>query len=1857
MITYCRTLISKPFARILLAFSVVISLLLLPNAPFMVHGRAWNMRQERSETARRTGQPKPGKPEGTFPDLIESRKGHQVERELPAAVPSTIRSRKNPEQPWNGKRFGEVGPNHEQSDNGAGTREPQRRRAHARKRLLTPPPVLDDTFINNFYTHTLPSYSPSSAELLYWRDQLRAGNAHGQGSLLLAAIEMGKTLFESAAYAGRGRTDSEYVGDLYWTYLMRDPNTELAGWSFWTSQVASNGRENVRRAFEESGDFATLVNGFTFGGSPSGSQYSLITSRVDPRTQPGNGLLTRDANWSVPLISLPGRAGLDLGLSLAYSSQVWTRSGPFIYFDEDNGFPSPGFRFGFPVVQRKVYDAQTNTNCYLLITPTGERVELRQVATTNVYEAADSSYLQLTDNGSSWLVRSTDGTQLTYQEHNNELHCVQIKDRNGNYLSVSYDGWGHITTITDTLGRVITFNYDSNHNPLTITQTWNSWTHTWITFGWSTQTLQASFTSGVSVIGPANNTNIPVISQVALNSDGSTYLFGYSNSLQVTSITRKSFDNVQRSQLVYTYQTPATDAPRLTASSVSASNWTGINGVPPQVTTTYDEVGNTCMMTAPDGTYFKETYGTDWKNGLMTGSEIWSGGVKQKWTETSWTQDDPTKSYQTNPRVTETNIYDKDLNRKRTTIEYWSSFGLPHVVAEYAGDGTNVIRYTNYDYKTDSVYVDRRIIGLPFRVTTIDGSWNLKAKTEYAYDGNNSGDLFQDTPAAATQHDRTNYGPSFVEGRGNLSLVLRYDINDPNNTNNTALETKYRVNSTGSVLMVRDPLGHQKLIAYGDSFADAVNRNTFAYPTTLTDEDSHNSYVKYNFEFGAVTRTEAPAPAGQTQGLIQTLNYDTTSGQLERVTTSNNGAYQRFWYGPDSVASFTTINNVADEAYSNKVYDGLGRLIGAATNFPGSTGGYKAQMTIYDQMGRTSKVSNPGEIDGYWVPAGDDAVGWLYTQQTYDWKGRPLVTTNPDSTTKEASYSGCGCAGGEVVTLTDEGTLTGDPPNQVIRKRQQKVFSDVLGRTVKTEVRNWDGSGAYGTGDDSSVYSTVVNTYNVLDQITQKREYAGSNLSSTYQDTIQTYDGFGRLATRHLPEQQDDPNFSTDSDHTTFTYNADGTIATVKDARGALTTYGYAGTNRGLVKSVTHTLTGSPTVSTSFNYDDVGNRTSMTDAFGTVTYALNQLSQITSETRSISGVGNFSISYSYNLSGQVTSLTDPFGAQVGYEYDTISRTNHVTGSNFGGVTEYAKDIKYRAWGALKSLTYGNLKSVAISYDANRQPTSWEIPGVIKRGYQYYNDHRLSFTQDQLIIHSKFDRANQYDQSGRVTKALSGAEARSQSTTNDRPYNETMTYDEFDHLRSRDVMNWDHGTSSGNVPYINNRRQGWIYDSDGRVSSGDSHYYYDAAGEISSFGEEEQYMTDQWFDGDGQRLKTFQRSWDDENSQWMTVDDTYYITSSVLHGAVISEVLPTGAKSHTYVHGGGSVLAIQTPDSSGGTVAWQHYDPGQSSYVQTWNTSSSSSLGELDPFGADAGRFKPLSLSPPSSPGKLQPYYGVPSLNSGFNGCELDGVPFDCDTAVELMAHGSHPLSDFLVGSGGGYKIIWVANYVDIDMGPPDYAPADGSWGNVTVGYRDEGHFEYEWESSQNPSVVARPIGGLEKMQAQFEKALAYSDCLGALSKVLAQIGVEAKFAPSTTDPMELFNLLRNQKGGGAVLVDVPQERLKDFLPEKATFQAVAGGGGLSGFYYNDPSNWRTRQRWSVVFLKSSYINTSQLNLERQPYEYVVTLIHELTHNAPNDSSERGQTYSHDEMDNAGRALGSRSFDQYVREHCIPKEFW
>ena len=1544
-------------ARIALVLLICAALLPVQWIPLVVSVFAQGQRQAPG----RTGRPRPGKPEGELPNLENVKSESGIERKAPPPIPSTMRSPKTPLQPWNGRRVGdsEIGSKHAVTGQrllASARRNQPTRRAHARRHLAAPPTISDDQFVQNFFNWALVR-TPSSDELTFWNDQLRVAYVQGAESVKLAAVAAGKTLFESAQYAARNRDNHWYVYDLYKTFLMRDPDP--SGWAYWESLLPSMGRENVRRGFEESTELATLMAGIVPNGSATANAASLISARVDPHNQPGHGMLARDATWSVPLLSLPGRAGLDLGLSLSYSSMVWTRSGPYIHFDEDNGSPSPGFRLGFPTVQRKVFNAQTAKNAYLLISAAGHRVELRQIGSSNVYEAGDSSYLQLTDNGTYLIVRSTDGTQLRLTEINNEYRCTQVKDRNGNYISVNYNAVGQITTIVDTLNREIVFNYDGNGNLLSITQNWNGQpSHQWVSFGWATRPLQHSFT-GAKVVGTPDNTTLPVITQVALN-DGSHFTFDYTNALQVSVIKNYS-GTIERNATSFTYDTPAGEAPRLVSSSVSARNWSGINGVPAQVTTRYSVATDGAgVMTAPDGTVYREYYGTGWQRGLTTRSEVWLGTQLVKWTTAAWTQDNASVGYEMNPRVTETNIYDMSGNRRRTVIDYgpYSQYGLPYGVREFAADGETEIRQTYTDYNLSPAYLERRIIGL-ISYVHVSNVAQWQSKISYSYD---DPARLQALPASATQHD-SDYSTAFT-ARGNVSSVSLWDVTDISNTAKK-LTSYTNYYTTGTPSVTTDPAGHLSSISYADSFSDNVVRNTFAYPTTITDAGNFSSTVQYNFDFGAPTRTQSPAPAGQSQGAIQTMTYNSL-GQLERITAANNNAYKRFWYGPDYTASYATVNSVSDELYAIEVVDGLGRVIGTAGNHPGSYGGFRLVVSIYDLLGRTWKVSNPTEVNNSWVPSGDDGAGMYLTTQSYDWKGRPLVTTNADGTTKQVSYAGCGCAGGEVLTLTDE------------VGRRQKIYMDVLGRQIKGEVLN-----------GSDVYSTTLSTYNVLDQVTSLTQYQGDTSSGIYQSTTMSYDGYGRLISQHDPEQAPGQN-------TTFSYNADGQQLTSTDARGATTTYSYNA--RHLVSGIVYSAPAGVHVpgNVTFTYDGAGNRTGMTDGLGSASYQYDQLSRMTSETRRLNDLPSapvpnnaYTISYSYNLAGALLTIADPFGKQVSYTRDSVDRLNSLSRPGYGGNPDTMSGVQYRAWGKPKQVILsGNGQATTVSYehDSRMAPSRFQVTpqnGGTTYGAQYqrYADGQVSYAQD--LADPKFDRAYSYDQQmGRVTQGLSGAEARGSSTA-DGPYKQTYGYDAFSNVTTRSGRHWTQNTGSQSATFVNNRNTLWQYDVDGRpTQAGTQTFRYDAAGrQINSSG-----TAVQMFDGDGRRIKN------------ATINPVNFeLRSSVLGGQIINYLFANGE------HGGGAVYADgapigEAPWDLNGPLHWQLHSPINSGVIDVMLGIIVQRDKEFSPIGDGVGVENPYVSGGGGSGLGYPASGGDPSSMR----CAFDGFEADCTSVFKFV---------------------------------------------------------------------------------------------------------------------------------------------------------------------------------------------------------------------------------------------------------------
>ncbi len=110
-----------------------------------------------------------------------------------------------------------------------------------------------DQFIQNFYSGAL-NRQPTSDELQSANNQLYGAYYQGQTQLFYAAGDLGRQLFNSQEYINRGRSDHDYVYDLYWAYLQRAP--DQPSWDAWTSAVATDGREHVRLGFALSAEFA-----------------------------------------------------------------------------------------------------------------------------------------------------------------------------------------------------------------------------------------------------------------------------------------------------------------------------------------------------------------------------------------------------------------------------------------------------------------------------------------------------------------------------------------------------------------------------------------------------------------------------------------------------------------------------------------------------------------------------------------------------------------------------------------------------------------------------------------------------------------------------------------------------------------------------------------------------------------------------------------------------------------------------------------------------------------------------------------------------------------------------------------------------------------------------------------------------------------------------------------------------------------------------------------------------------------------------------------------------------------------------------------------------------------------------------------------------------------------------------------------------------------------------------------------------------------------------------------------------------------------------------------------------------------
>jgi hypothetical protein len=310
----------------------------------------------------------------------------------------------------------------------------------------------------------------------------------------------------------------------------------------------------------------------------------------------------------------------------------------------------------------------------------------------------------------------------------------------------------------------------------------------------------------------------------------------------------------------------------------------------------------------------------------------------------------------------------------------------------------------------------------------------------------------------------------------------------------------------------------------------------------------------------------------------------------------------------------------------------------------------------------------------------------------------------------------------------------------------------------------------------------------------------------------------------------------------------------------------------------------------------------------------------------------------------------------------------VSGSPFGGVTQYISNIKYRAWGARRELNYSNNHIETTQYNNRLLPTIYSLSNAMTRSYAYFADGRLK--SSALTEDGSFNRTYEYDQAGRLDK--------DSTPTN---YAQNLTYDVWNNATQSNGWHWSQFIVTSGT-YTNNRNSNWQYNAAGQVNSNqDNQFQYDAAGRIShvlrQLGTQLSDTGEILYDGDGQVVRS-------------SGSALYDLRSTVFGGEVVAEISSTGQRFRGFVLAEGEgVLATQNGDNR---VLWEHRDPAEQSVRVTEDSGIVVDQREETTSGAKIEPQDPYPTNPNFTGADTDGQYPfVGTVGKPITGCVRDGI--------------------------------------------------------------------------------------------------------------------------------------------------------------------------------------------------------------------------------------------------------------------------
>lgn len=339
-------------------------------------------------------------------------------------------------------------------------------------------------------------------------------------------------------------------------------------------------------------------------------------------------------------------------------------------------------------------------------------------------------------------------------------------------------------------------------------------------------------------------------------------------------------------------------------------------------------------------------------------------------------------------------------NKKVSRIEkdYDSGFGFDG--NNFTGIYGDVIAEREYDYGTgtwgallrqtltsyyafsNSSYLTYNLLKTPASVKVQDGGGTQRAYTTYAYDGS-----ALSSSGITTQHDAS---PANGSVRGNQTSVSRWLNTTGGNLTSSAVYF-----DTGTANTMTDPKGNTTTYAFSSTYAGA-------YPTTVTNALHQATTNVYDFNSALLTSTTDP----NSQTTSYTYDPETLrktgatypdGGQANFCysDTASEGCSS----GPPYLVNISRKITASLTYAATGIVDGLGRE--TETEVTSDPSGTDIAAVTYDPLGRKATVTNPYRASGSVVTATEGT-----TSYQYDALNRPTLVTKPDGSTVQTAYCG-----------------------------------------------------------------------------------------------------------------------------------------------------------------------------------------------------------------------------------------------------------------------------------------------------------------------------------------------------------------------------------------------------------------------------------------------------------------------------------------------------------------------------------------------------------------------------------------------------------------------------------------------------------------------------------------------------------------------------------------------------------------------------------------------------------------------------------------------------------------------------------